>query len=864
VTVLRRAYVEVEPDVTGFDAKLQQKFARTDPGGKAGKQLGGQLNRALSRLDLTPIDVKADPKRALAAIGATEAKLLALSRNASTVEIKVRAEQGLKEIGRFRKTLGEVVEDGGDEAASGFFARFSTRLGPLVAGLPISGPMGAAMAAAGASAAPLLGAAVAGGIIGGVGIGGVVGGLSLAAKDTRVKAASDAVGDRLEARLNRAAGAFVKPAIEGLNQVQRTIDAIDLEAIFANTADLVQPLAAGVSSAVTSIGDALEKLTANAGGPVREIADGISLIGSAAAEGLSSLADNADEGANALKTLFEITGSAVTVTFQLVNALTELYGISKQIGGDFVLQTLLKVTGAEMERVNDSARKTGQGTFGMGQEMVKAAASAEVLKEKQKGLKAVQDAAAVASNALTATLDRMGGQNTVAARTSTALATAMDNLYGATIRQADANVAYEASWDSLSGAVKGNKKSLDIHTEAGRTNREALVSLIGSTNAAYLADINAGVAIDQARKKHENRIKAIERESVKLGLNRDKTQDLISTYGKIPPRRETDLILDGVREVVRALQNIYIYQRAMAEGRSLESMEQKLRTGSDSGPAKRGGGFHEGGWTGPGSKMQPAGVVHADEFVIRKESRRRLENQAPGLLEEMNATGQLPGHARGGLVAPVDSSRRWPFRADMSGTYIMSKAQAASKVAPAFGNWPSSPAAQRGDSGVWRKVLALIRSGPKMGSFGNAYRPGDPKWHGSGRAVDWMGFNMDGLASYLAAKKPLELIHRTRQRDYAYTRGRNKGSFSEGLMNAHRNHIHIAMDDGGFRMLQPGMNLIPNGTGKPELIGGPAALSQVAGGGVTIVINNSVIASKRQAEDLLVEAYKSAKAGRRI
>lgn len=118
---------------------------------------------------------------------------------------------------------------------------------------------------------------------------------------------------------------------------------------------------------------------------------------------------------------------------------------------------------------------------------------------------------------------------------------------------------------------------------------------------------------------------------------------------------------------------------------------------------------------------------------------------------------------------------------------------------PGFGSWPSSPSAQRGDSGVWRSIVALIRStGPISGSFGNAYRPGDPLWHGSGRAVDWMGFNQDALASFLAARRPLELIHRTNNRDYAYTRGVNKGSFNQTLMNQHRNHIHIAMSRGGI------------------------------------------------------------------
>ncbi len=136
---------------------------------------------------------------------------------------------------------------------------------------------------------------------------------------------------------------------------------------------------------------------------------------------------------------------------------------------------------------------------------------------------------------------------------------------------------------------------------------------------------------------------------------------------------------------------------------------------------------------------------------------------------------------------------------------------------PGFPPWPSSPGASRGDSGVWRSIVALIKStGPLSGQFGNGYRPGDRLWHGSGRAVDWMGFNQDKLASFLSTRKPLELIHRTDSQDFAFTRGVDKGSFNERLMQEHRNHIHIAMDSGGW--LMPGFSHIFNGTGSPEAV----------------------------------------------
>jgi hypothetical protein len=60
--------------------------------------------------------------------------------------------------------------------------------------------------------------------------------------------------------------------------------------------------------------------------------------------------------------------------------------------------------------------------------------------------------------------------------------------------------------------------------------------------------------------------------------------------------------------------------------------------------------FDVGGYTGPGGKYQPAGIVHADEFVIRKESRARFERENPGVLDYLNKHGRIPGFANGGRV----------------------------------------------------------------------------------------------------------------------------------------------------------------------------------------------------------------------
>ena len=69
-------------------------------------------------------------------------------------------------------------------------------------------------------------------------------------------------------------------------------------------------------------------------------------------------------------------------------------------------------------------------------------------------------------------------------------------------------------------------------------------------------------------------------------------------------------------------------------------------------------GWSSGGYTGPGAKYAPAGVVHADEYVIRKESQNSLRRAAPGLLDDLNRRGaaalegRLAGYAKGGWVKP--------------------------------------------------------------------------------------------------------------------------------------------------------------------------------------------------------------------
>ncbi|GIE30181.1 hypothetical protein Ait01nite_032260 [Actinoplanes italicus] len=412
---------------------------------------------------------------------------------------------------------------------------------------------------------------------------------------------------------------------------------------------------------------------------------------------------------------------------------------------------------------------------------------------------------------------------------------------------------------TLTAELKTGARTLSLNSEEGRKNRTAVLDQLEAIEDLRQARIDEGETLDVANGKYARDVENLKKTMRQAGFTKKEIDRLVGSYEEIPDKVNTKVSSSGVAVTEAQLQRLSVYQQALKKGTIPKGFHGPIK-GED------GRWYAEGGWTGPGSKWDPAGVVHADEFVIKKASRQKIEAAHPGLLDEMNATGQAPGYASGGRVAT------WPFPATSAMTRIPSRAEVAKAVTPDFGSWPSGPGAQRGDSGVWRNIVALIKAtGPLSGEFGNSYRPGDPLWHGSGRAVDWMGYNQDALASFLAAKRPLELIHRTRNRDYAYTRGVNKGSFNASLMEAHRNHIHIAMKDGGV-IQEPVFGV--GASGNTYSFGEnwqPERVTPMHGGGagggtsVTIVLeNHGVIGSPAEVDNWLSGAVDNLKRRGRI
>ncbi|TLX65068.1 hypothetical protein DN820_01785 [Stutzerimonas nosocomialis] len=155
-------------------------------------------------------------------------------------------------------------------------------------------------------------------------------------------------------------------------------------------------------------------------------------------------------------------------------------------------------------------------------------------------------------------------------------------------------------------------------------------------------------ANDLEQTNAEAKLQAIRDEIAALGQQAKDLQD-------IPVSVKTDeATVEQVRTQIQALA-----QRLGQTEIVLPVRVQMPDTSGAAAPAAGVPGFSGGGWTGPGGKYQPAGVVHAGEHVQPQEVVR--EPGALAFLERIRRNGfratldqlQLRGYANGGPVVPV-------------------------------------------------------------------------------------------------------------------------------------------------------------------------------------------------------------------
>lgn len=186
--------------------------------------------------------------------------------------------------------------------------------------------------------------------------------------------------------------------------------------------------------------------------------------------------------------------------------------------------------------------------------------------------------------------------------------------------------------------------------------------LIGAfeTRAKIIGDIDKQMNKDLVRRNREAELQMIRDKrrgaEIQEQIELSKARIVAQTIGSISQLVSEDTAEYKVLASAEALINTYLAATAaLASGSKINpvfgfiSAAGAIANGLAAVARINGVQFAEGGYTGPGGKYQPAGIVHAGEVVWSQEDVRRVGG--PARANAMRPTYQMRGYADGGLVS---------------------------------------------------------------------------------------------------------------------------------------------------------------------------------------------------------------------
>lgn len=756
-------------------------------------------------------------------------------------------ETQVRRLTKNRKLLGDFGSAGGEDAAVGFATRFSSRLGPLVA----SGPgLGIAGAGIGLALAPTAASALAAGIIGSATAGGIIGGVTVAARDPAVKLAGTALGNFLLADLESRAAGFVPPVLGGIERIRKGWVAMgpDLDRVFESSRfvePLVEGAVAGAKSVVRGFADAVDQ----AGPVMQSLTNLMSEMGDAVGDTFTLLADDAQEGASAISDLTMAMSNAVRTTGHIVHGLAEVKGWIDDVdkrADRFRYQ--LESWGFALDLTADGFKVGSREAEAYERATIGTAKAADFATLKAAGMSGAQISAADASGHYREELEKLEFAAIAGSAAADSYRRAMDGtaisadfaalktagLTEEQIKQIDESGRYDKELKEVQTATLAAAEAQETARRAALGHRDALDELSNAMRAQFDPVFALKQAQDQFKVAQDKANEAVRRhgegskqaraanlELASAAINlQGKVGALGATFnGELTPQMHATLTAAGLTEEqikdvagqfrdakkagdayaknYAASASLTGFKDVWGDLSKLSAMQYALKFGvslsaarahqGDARAAKGRNMHYAGGWTGPGATMDEAGIVHADEHVIKKSSRRQLEAARPGGLDYMNETGRWPGYDRGGRVV-------WPYPTTAAMTRVPSRQEAMAVVIPAVPTGTTAP---------WMERLLESRFGVKMISGfrrGSRTLSGNLSYHALNRAVDFAAiksmakFMHDNYMSRLKeAITPWQQYNIHNGRPHRYTGAVwNQHNFAGG--NAHN---HFAMAGGG-------------------------------------------------------------------
>jgi len=410
---------------------------------------------------------------------------------------------------KFTRDFKKLGSEAGQEVES---------LGSKLAGLADDVKIGPLPAVAALAAIPAV-AAAAGAAIAGIGLAGISAGIVGAVQQApQIGIAFTAELDKIKAAWMAGSASFVQPVLGAVKVLGAAISGLPIQKTLEGLSKYVDGIAHGVAGAITSIGQGLAYVADRAGPLLTQLGPDIASLGDAAKSALTSIADGAEGGAQALHDLVVVTGLVVEGFGKITEAAENTYGYVT----DHPIAAALLTGGASVGASfwqqllgTDTVSKLTDVTSGVG------------------GLASTTDAfGASADYARNALKD-------------------LNDMFTSTINVAlgleNANVAVAAGFADLSKAVEGHAHTLDINSDAGRSNILVVTDMISKLEQQRERTIAAGngtqQATSQANAAFESQISQLRAVLKQLGFNTGAVDALIASLDRIPKSINTDVVI---------------------------------------------------------------------------------------------------------------------------------------------------------------------------------------------------------------------------------------------------------------------------------------------------------------------------------
>lgn len=490
---------------------------------------------------------------------------------------------------------------------------------------------------------PAIGAAIGAAVTLGVGGGALAAGIALAAKDPRVPAAFRYMADGIMDQLADAATVFVEPLIQASYRFGDAFSQImpSIRNDFASLLPYVEQLADGAAGFVSAIMPGVDSLVGAAGPMLGVLAEELPKLGDAIGDFFSEIAAGGPGATQFLRDFFTWTEYSVRALGLLIGSLEKAYaairGIAAIMTGDLQGGILL------WDQFGDHSKKSFQPLDKGADDLHKVSQAA-----KDAGLGAklsADDFQGLSSkiNQTAMTADVLAGQMT-------------DKVMNAMLDGDRSVLGFEEAMTRMTEGVKSNGTALDIHTEKGQANRQAILGMVQANLAQYDSNIRSGMGAEQATEAYQANTSALEHQMRQAGFTQQQIDGLIGKYRDVPHNVDTDIAMHGLEYALNGLEDAIRLANHL-DGRvarlTVEEIHRTVYTGDSGPPSSYFRGLASGGRIGSAANGGPRSM---GPYRVGENGPEEIWMSGPGTVIPNNRfTGSAPagGGADGRLVVDM-------------------------------------------------------------------------------------------------------------------------------------------------------------------------------------------------------------------